>query len=277
MSSYERYDRTATHYDDTRWPAGHEIVTGCIAQAPRPLAEVRLLDAGCGTGNYARALVDRVGRLTGLDLEPAMLARARVKLDAAIATGRAELLQGSVLDLPFADAAFDAVMVNQMLHHLPGTADDPFAGWRRAIGECARVLRPGGVLAINSCAAHQLERGYWYYALIPEAAARVRARFAPLGLLREMLEDVGLRPRGSFVPVDAVLMREAYFDPRVPLDPRWRAGDSSWALVTAEELERALARLRRLDAEGRLEAFLREQDAARPEIGQITILYALRE
>lgn len=277
MSVYERYDRTAAHYDVTRRPVGETVLLGCIAEARRPLAEVRLLDAGCGTGNYAAVLVDRVGHLTGLDLEPAMLACARRKLEAAIAAGRAELLQGSVLDLPFADAVFDVVTAIQMLHHLPGTADDPFAGWRRAIAECARVLRPGGVLVIDTCFPHQIGRGYWYHALLPEAAARFRARYAPPGLVRKMIEDAGLAWRGAFVPLDAVPMGEAYFDPRGPSDPRWRAGDSFWALVTADELERALARLRQLEAEGRLEAFLREHDAARPEIGQITILCAVRE
>ena len=274
MSSYERYHRTAAHYDATRWAAGHEIILGCLAQAPVPLGELLLLDAGCGTGNYARALLPHVRRIEALDLEPAMLARAREKLAAEAAAGRIAFHHGSVLELPFADGSFDGVMINQMLHHLPGTAGDPFAGWRRALAECARVLRPGGVLTVNTCSHLQLEQAYWYYALIPEAAARLKARYLDLDPLEEELRRHGLAPRGRFVPVDLVLMGEAYFDPRGPRDPAWRAGDSTWALVEEEELARALARLAELEAEGELEAFLRARDAMRPRIGQLTILRA---
>ncbi len=274
MSAYERYAVTAASYDDTRWAAGQEVILGCLAQADGSLASMTLLDAGCGTGNYARALIDRVGRIEALDLEPAMLERAKAKLRGEEAAGRIRFHRGSVTELPFADAAVDGVMVNQMLHHLPGEPGDPLAGYRRAFAEFARVLRPGGVLVVNSCAPHQLDRGYWYYALIPEAARRIRERFPPLVTLRGMLEEEGMEWRGSFAPLDLVLMGEAYFDPRGPLDPVWRAGDSTFALVTPEELERALATLRRLEAEGRLERFLAEQDAEREKVGQITVFYA---
>ncbi len=274
MSSYEHYHRTAAHYDATRWAAGHEIILGCLAQAPVPLSEFRLLDAGCGTGNYARTLLRHVGRIEALDLEAAMLARARQKLAAEEAAGRISFHRGSVLALPFPDAAFDGVMINQMLHHLPGAPGDPFAGWRRALAECARVLRPGGVLTVNTCSHLQLEQGYWYYALIPEAVARLRARYLDLDPLEEELRRHGLVPRGRFVPTDLLLMGVAYFDPGGPRDPAWRAGDSTWALVEEEELARALARLAELEARGELEAFLRERDAMRPRIGQLTVLGA---
>lgn len=276
VSAYERYAVTAASYDDTRWAAGQEVILGCLAQAATPLASMTLLDAGCGTGNYARALIDRVGRIEALDLEPAMLQRARAKLEGEAASGRIRFHRGSVLELPFEDASFDGVMVNQMLHHLPGEPGDPLAGYRRAFAEFARVLRPGGVLTVNSCAPHQLDGGYWYYALIPEAARRIRERFPPLRQLRELLEARGLEWRGSFAPLDLVLMGEAYFDPRGPFDPVWRAGDSTFALVTPEELARALATLRRLEEEGRLERFLAEQDAEREKLGQIVIFHARR-
>ncbi len=273
MSVYERYAVTAASYDETRWAAGREVILGCLAEAESGLGSMVLLDAGCGTGNYAEALIDRVARIEALDLEPAMLERARAKLEDEAAADRIRFHRGSVLELPFEDASFDGVMVNQMLHHLPGEPGDPLAGYRRAFAEFARVLRPGGVLTVNSCAPHQLDRGYWYYALVPEAARRIRDRFPPLRRLREMLEARGLEWRGSFAPLDRVLMGEAYFDPRGPFDPAWRAGDSTFALVTPEELERALATLRRLEEEGGLERFLRERDAERETVGQITVFY----
>jgi ubiquinone/menaquinone biosynthesis C-methylase UbiE len=73
MSSYEHYDKTAAHYDRTRWPIGAEIIVGCLAQGRVPLAEMTLLDAGCGTGNYALALLPHVARIEALDRSAGML------------------------------------------------------------------------------------------------------------------------------------------------------------------------------------------------------------
>ena len=84
MSSYERYDETAAHYDRTRWPIGAEIIVGCLAQGGVPLADMTVLDAGCGTGNYLRALLPRVARIEALDRSAGMLKIAAPKLaDAA--------------------------------------------------------------------------------------------------------------------------------------------------------------------------------------------------
>jgi ubiquinone/menaquinone biosynthesis C-methylase UbiE len=57
--------------------------------------------------------------------------------------------QGSLLDMPFDDAAFDGVMVNQVVHHLDDTlvlGDAPYRALSQVLGEIHRVLRPGGVL-----------------------------------------------------------------------------------------------------------------------------------
>ena len=276
MSSYERYAETAAHYDRTRRAVGVAAVLGHLHRAGRPPAELTLLEVGCGTGNYLAALEPHLGRLVGLDLEPAMLERAAAKLEAALEAGRLELRHGSALDLPWPEASFDAVLINQVLHHLPGEAGDPFAGWKRALAEIARVLRPGGVAVIGTSAHAQLERGYWYYRLLPAARARIRARYLDLDDLEEVLGATGLVPAGRLVPVDAVLMGEAYFDPEGPFDPAWRAGDSFWALVEANELEALLATLGRRRAEGTLDRLVTDLDRARPEVGQCVFVGAVR-
>ena len=178
--------------------------------------------------------------------------------------------------LPFEAAAFDGVMVNQVLHHI---ADDAAAGYPRVsriISEFARVLKPGGRLIINSCSHRQMESGFWYGALIPEEIVMMRDRHVPLTELRELLERCGFENLGSFVPVDAAMQGEAYLDPRGPLDPEWRKGDSLWTTVSPERLTEVCARIRDMDDEGRLEAFVREKDAPRREIGQMTFLHARR-
>ena len=94
----------------------------------------RVLDACCGTGDLAVAAERRGGRVVGLDFSEQMLVRARRK------SGAIEWVQGDALALPFSDGEFDAATVGFGVRNLA----DLEAGLR----ELARVLRPGGKLAV---------------------------------------------------------------------------------------------------------------------------------
>ncbi|MEV0004174.1 class I SAM-dependent methyltransferase [Micromonospora sp. NPDC050980] len=94
-----------------------------------------VLEAGAGTGELWRQVGRPASglRLTLTDFSPAMCDRLR-------AVPGARVQRCDAAHLPYADAAFDAVIANHMLYHL----DDPDA----ALAEFARVLRPGGRLAV---------------------------------------------------------------------------------------------------------------------------------
>jgi ubiquinone/menaquinone biosynthesis C-methylase UbiE len=274
---YEDYNITSQNYDKTRIPIGIEIILGCVARAGKPLDDIVLLDAGCGTGNYARVLVDHVHRVEAVDRCPGMIAQASRKLQPFQDDGRVAVHRAEIDDLPLAEATIDAVMVNQVLHHI---ADDPEAGFprlRQVFEEFARVLRPHGPLVINTSTRAQLLEGLWYAGLIPEAVELMQRRYAPLDLLEGMLRDCGFTPRGRIVPTDAVLQGNACFDPGGPLSKEWRDGDSSWALVTDQQLERVLSRVTRLKQDGGLQAYFARMDARRLAVGQTTFLFATRD
>lgn len=138
------YDRLAPRYDrlHARWlrNAGGEAqaaLEGAVRALLRPGAT--LLDAGCGTGRFARALL-REGLaaqdITLLDPSAAMLARCG-DLPVERASGRLEAM-------PFADASFDVVTCAWALE----TAANP----DRAVAELCRVVRPGGALCLVFCA-----------------------------------------------------------------------------------------------------------------------------
>ncbi len=93
-----------------------------------------MLDVATGTGLVAAELLRRGFRMTGLDQSEEMLAIARRRL------GRqAELVQASAESMPLADATFDHVTFTYLLRYVC----DPAA----TVRECARVVRPGGVVA----------------------------------------------------------------------------------------------------------------------------------
>lgn len=96
----------------------------------------RILDVGCGTGDYALLASRHRGAYFGVDFSPTMVARGR---DRARAAGEpACFFAGSGVELPCADDAFDLVIAIGYLAYF----HDP----RPALGEIRRVLRPGGTL-----------------------------------------------------------------------------------------------------------------------------------
>ena len=276
MSAYEDYTRVSADYDATRVPVGLEVILGCLSASGRDLASLHVLDAGCGTGSYSAALRSRLGAIDAVDRNPSMLRVAGEKLERT--PGCPVVLHEASIDaLPFEDGRFDAVMVNQVLHHLP---DSPSEGWpllRRVLREFVRVLRPGGAAIINTCSHRQMRRSWWFASLLPDAVEAMCRRHADTDVLNGLLADAGFVLRGRFVPGDAVMQGDAYFDGRGPLDPAWRRGDSMWSVVPESELESALGRIRALDEAGTLDAFVAEQDRERPSIGQVGFHFAVRE
>jgi ubiquinone/menaquinone biosynthesis C-methylase UbiE len=104
-----------------------------------------VLDVACGPGNFTREFGHRVGEeglAVGIDASPTMLSRAVT--DTPDPYGNTAFIRGDAVELPFRDAAFDAVCCFAALHLFA----EPFA----ALDSMARVLTPGGRIAIfTSC------------------------------------------------------------------------------------------------------------------------------
>lgn len=97
-----------------------------------------VLEIGPGYGVTTRWLAERAGPLTAIEIDPELVAELRAEF-----AGRVEVRRGDGAALPFADASFDTVVCFTMLHHVPSAQQQD-----RLFAEAARVLRPGGVLAV---------------------------------------------------------------------------------------------------------------------------------
>ena len=107
----------------------------------------RLLDMGAGAGRHAFECLRRGAHVTAFDLDAAELKDALAVMGGMMAAGEMVpgthpgACNGSALDLPFADGAFDRIIASEVLEHI----DDD----RRAMAELTRVLRPGGTIAVT--------------------------------------------------------------------------------------------------------------------------------
>jgi len=134
MASVERDRRrlsfgpSADVYERYRPGYPEEAIAWLLGPSP-----LRVLDVGAGTGKLTRALLAAGHEVVAVEPDPGMRAAF------AAALPETEILEGSAEELPIADGSFDAAAAGQSFHWFDES---------RALPEIARVLRPGGLLAV---------------------------------------------------------------------------------------------------------------------------------
>lgn len=114
-------------------------VRNLLSLASRLLGDtsmLRVLDVGCGVGLTDRYLVSEFGELSGVDIAPGVIEKARD----SVPLGHYQTYDGK--NLLFADGTFDLVFAICVLHHVPPSE------WPSFLNEMARVVKPGGLMAI---------------------------------------------------------------------------------------------------------------------------------
>lgn len=144
----------------------------------------RGLDAGCGTGSHTPLLTEAVGpagQVTGLDLSRELLEHAQTRLDAPRLKAGASFLQGDAGRLPFKRGSFDWVWsVDCVAYASPAPVS--------ALRELARVVKPGGTIAVLAWSSQQLLPGY---PLLEARLNATRQGIAPFSM--------GSRPESHFL------------------------------------------------------------------------------
>jgi SAM-dependent methyltransferase len=153
----------------------------------------RLLDLGCGGGRHAFEALRRGAVVTALDLDDTELKDVAILFAAMTEAGEAgegasgTVVNGSAVELPFPVGSFDRIIAAEVLEHIPADA--------AAIKELARVLRPGGTIAVT-VPRFGPELVNWAlsdeYHNVPGGHIRIYRR----GVLVSRLRDAGLEVTG---------------------------------------------------------------------------------
>jgi len=270
MSHFENYQNVSRFYENTRTAVGVDIIRNHLENGELPINKQLLVDAGCGTGLYSAALVNHVRKIEAIDLNAGMLKIAKEKMNSEEKKGLINFYISSIDSLPLDNDTVDAVMINQVLHHLPDNSTGGWAHHEKVFREFWRVLKSGGMLIINSCSPEQIECGFWFYNLIPEAKEKMTQKVINLSDLNNLLKQCGFSNTVQEVNMDLVLQSDAYFNSDGIFNADWRSGDSIWSLVPEEILSEVLIKANKMHKEGELEAYLKHHDQNRKTTGQVT-------
>lgn len=158
-----KIDYIAKELDETL-PLREPVIQAAIHSMQLPFGS-RGLDAGCGIGHQTMLLTEAVGptgHVTGLDLSPELLEKAKKLVEESGLASQIDFKEGNVVDLPFANDTFDWAWSMDCVGYLPF---DQLPMLR----ELARVVKPGGKIAILAWSSEKLLSGY------PSLEARLNA------------------------------------------------------------------------------------------------------
>jgi len=225
------YDEYAPTYAWARWAV--PWIVSPLARIVGVLpADAAVLEIGCGTGNYIRALAESRSELVyaGFDLSEAMLREARGwGSNVTFAHGDA------AKEFPFLDQSFAVAFAVDVIHHIE---DLP-----RFFAEAHRVLVPGGHLVIVTDSEDTLKRRS-LTVFFPEILAIELARYPTLARLHHEADRAGLR-----------LDSEEQAVGRIPLDGEFLGRleakcSSAMRLITADQHAAGMDRVRAAGARG---------------------------
>lgn len=176
VSHHTDYEAAATAYARNR--AVHPGVVADLVRVAGVDTTSRVLDVGCGTGNYARALQEATGcAISGIEPSDQMRQRAE-----PVVTWTA-LVAGSAEVLPFQDHAFDLVYSTDVIHHV---------GDRVAFfAEASRILAPGGMIATVTDSRQDIARRRPLSNYFPETVDVELQRYPAMETLRVEMADAG--------------------------------------------------------------------------------------
>lgn len=128
--------------DDKDFPAALLAMTDLVHDELDVRPGDRVLDIGCGTGGPAVRLAERADvHVVGVTISEQQAQRATERAERAGVADRVEFHHADAMALPFAGASFDKAFALESIMHVPDRAG--------ALAQAARVLRPGGRLALT--------------------------------------------------------------------------------------------------------------------------------
>jgi SAM-dependent methyltransferase len=206
-----------------------------LRNAAQVTPDQEILDVGCGTGGFARAIANSApARVTGCDRSQRFIDFASELPELRVGTVR--WVVGDAERLPFGSRSFDRVLLSLVLHQL----GDPCA----AVTDAFRVLRGGGLVLVRTIAPEDVA-GRIPHRYFPRMAATDAARLPPVEAITAWLVQAGFAGVSHERRLRNKRLELADLERELRMEARFRYG-----FLTPDELDRGLERMRADAAKG---------------------------
>ncbi|XP_053380874.1 malonyl-[acyl-carrier protein] O-methyltransferase-like isoform X1 [Mercenaria mercenaria] len=272
MSNFVNYNRASRSYDNQRFPAGSDTMAAMIQfYTSKNLPDLRILDAGCGTGNYSKSLLDiGVGQMALLDSSSEMLKTAKDKLDNYIECGKVtDVVECTMPPIPFPDDSFDAVLFNTVLNHLD-RANSAFPNCVETLNESRRILRPNGVIIVSTALPSAILNAVWFTKINTKLTKRFIENAVPsLDQFEKMFIASGIECFQKMNILGSDIFKNYYNVDGLP-EESWLKENEYLTFATESEAGELFRKVKELKENGELENWVKENDHTQT-IGVLTI------
>ena len=193
----ETFDDISVRADELKWLREHL----------KKIPSQKLLDIGCGTGSFMRAISDLVENAHGVDLSSGMIKQAQRRSPPQETNLTFSKIDGP--QLPFADNSFDIVTSVLSFRYLD---------WDPIVSEILRVLKPGGHLLVIDMVAAPLKWRHWPYLLVDKVKQQITQIKYPQyrKALTKMVTDERWKKMLEYNPIRAEHELKWYLESRFP-------------------------------------------------------------
>jgi len=183
---YLNYDKIAQHYNQ-RYPDSQTWERGqALLDLARQVKAKTILEVGSGTGFWLNLLGQVTDNLYGLDFSMGMLRQSQGQ------HAPLKLARGTAIHLPLQSRSFDLVYCVDAIHH--------FGDHAAFVQEAARLLKPGGALAVIGHDPHDAGVSSWYiYDYFDTVYETDRRRYPSSNAVQQWMERAGLAHPSSQV------------------------------------------------------------------------------
>ncbi len=229
----EKYDLIGQNYNATR--KADVFIVSRILDLLSCKSDDKILDVGCGTGNYTIEISKNGFEITGLEPSEKMLSEAKLK------SQKINWVQDSAENIPFENETFEAAIATLTIHH--------WKDLENGFSEVIRTLKNHGTFLIFTSTSEQM-KNYWLNHYFPEMMEKSVAQMPSFSLIKENLEINGF----EIIEIEKYSIQDDLEDkflyigknnPEIYFDENIRKGISSFAdLANKNEVKKGLEHLK---------------------------------
>lgn len=266
ISNYKK--NTVDVYKNIRKPIGINLIIEQLNAKFKGKKDIKILDCGCGCGNYSVELYNNgFHNILAIDNNENMLNKLNI-INPNIKTLKVDITK----KIPLPSNEFNVIIINQVLHHLNDFKDD-YINHKNLFQELNRLIKPNGLLSINTSSLEQHVFGMWWGEFIVDNLNKYCKRYCPEKDLIKILE------KSNFVLKDKIICSEPfignnYYDMNYIFNDEITESDTLWKYVSNNEYNNLKLKLKSLD---NLNEFFNEKLINLKTIGQSSFFFMVKK